>query len=325
LAAFQAALKDSDWEAALAFCSEDARTAAKGYPSLDAFFHSTVPVEQIVGLRKFAAHAVRCEGTRRLEAMAYRWHVPVTVDPDGYPVSQLYEIVRRAGRWEISLPCEPLDLWLEQVTKRRREVEQNLGELGKAMVQKAAMDRGEPAPSDEFLAEKYREGRERLEKSNEQRRREQALRRERLAELTPKLAGVRVLLKAAGESFRAHERIPLRLELINGGESPLYYRFAMNAGSLTVLDGQDRIVSCTGLVPVLDSEPARIEFDQTVILLDDYDLARVCAIDRPGRYRVEFNGSGLAVGDRFGDDPNADPTYAEVEFISDAVEINVDR
>lgn len=325
LTAFQVALKDHAWEEALTLCSDAVKAAAQGYDSPAEFFRDVVPMEQIISLPRFEIRAKRYEGGRRLEVLAYGWKVPVALDPEGWPVSQTYEITNDGGRWEITLPCEPLETWVEDIRQRREKTQGQLAEVAKALMRQAAEERGEAAPSDAFLAENQKEGHALKQRRDEERREKRLLREERLATLMPRIKGVGVALKAANNSCRMSEPVLLTLELVSNADSALYYRFGTTGRSLTVLDDRGRIVACKSPDHATNVAVARIEPGQRVVLSEGYDIAATHVVDRPGRYRVEFNGHMLSVGDKFGADPNADPLYAPIDLISDMVQIEVLR
>ncbi len=322
LVEFQAALKDCAWERALALCSESVKTAAQGYDSPGAFFNDVVPVERIIGLRKFDISAVRYEGTRRLHVLGCKWSVPVGIDSEGWSILQKYEVTRNGDRWEIGFPCEPLGLWMERILRRREETKQQLAEIAKAMLRQQAKERGEPVPTDEFLAEKQAEGVASKQKPAEERRQRRLLQEEQRVQLMARVDGVHAVLRAAKASFRRREPTLFDVELVNGGDASLYYRFLRTGRSFTVLDDRGRIMSCMGTGYEVVG-PARMEPGQRISLFENYDIADAYAIDEPGRYRIEFNGDGLTVGDKLGADPNVEPLYAPVDFVSSMTQIEV--
>ena len=324
LVEFQAALKDCAWERALTLCSESVKTAAKTYDSPGMFFSDVVPVEQIIGLRKFDISAARYEGTRRLNVFACKWSVPVGIDSEGWSIVQKYELTRNGDRWEIAFPCEPLGLWMERILRRRGETKRQLAEVAKAMLRQQAKERGEPVPTDEFLAEKQAEGVASKQKQAEERRQRRLLQEERRVQLMARVDGVYVVLRAAKLSFRRREPMLFDVELVNGGDASLYYRFLRTGDSLTVLDDRGRIMSYMGTEYEVVG-PARMEPGQRIALFENYDIADAYAIDQPGRYRIEFNGHGLTVGDKLGADLNVEPLYAPVDFVSSMIQVEVLR
>jgi hypothetical protein len=284
LTGFQLALRDGDWEKALTFCSAPVNVAAEKYDSPETFFRDVVPVKQIVDLRRFRTQILRFEGARRMNAMAYRWLVPVAMDADGWPTVQWYELTRNQDRWEITFAYEPLDQWLQGVMDRRDATRRQL---------------------------------------DEEHRRQRTMREERLARLMPTLTGVRLALKAAKGSFRKGEPILLSLELANAADSPVHYEFGMTSSSLTVVDDRDLIVPPGRRSYEKSGGWTRLEPGQSVVLSQNYDVGSIWAIDQRGRYRIEFNGSGLAVGEPPDSDPNGEAVYADIDVISNMVEIEV--
>jgi hypothetical protein len=316
---FQSALRNQDWEQALTFCSESVKTAAREYASSEEFFRDVVPVEQILGLHRLETHVARYRGIKRLNVSVYHWTVPVATGESEPDFIQRYEVVKSKDCWEINLPCEPLDQWLEETRKRRELALRELRQMGEKMLPAQAREHVGPTRTTESFRERQRDlwfehHKDRLQESTRC--------KDRLERLIPKLGCIRVELKAMSECFRIGEPMPFTLELVNEGDSALYYKYVTISGSLTILDDHDYIVTyCADAQYPTDTEFKRIEANQSVVLCDNYDISRDYGIDRTGCYKVEFNGVGLAVGDKFDDDSGMDVFCGEIDFISNTVEI----
>lgn len=323
LLAFQGALENQAWEQALSFCSDSVKEVARGYDSAEAFFRDVVPVDQFTALYRFDTAAISYKGTRRLIVSGYRWRVPVTIDSEESPVSQKYEIMHQNGKWEIRFPCEPLDAWLKQVYQRREALRGQIAELGKASAKQAAVERGEAEPTDEFLAQRQKEGLTRRQERTEQQRKKRLLREQRVATLLQRVKGVEVVLRGAKHACRLSGPVPLTVELVNNANSTLYYQFGGTGHSLTVLDDRGRMVVCNGSHLPTNATAGELDPGQRVVLCEGFDVGATHAIDRAGRYSVEFNGRGLLVGDQESPEPDPGPAYAPVDWISNTVEIEV--
>lgn len=323
LVAFQRALQDQAWEQALSFCSASVKEVSRRYNSAGEFFRDVVPVDQFAALHRFDTAVISYKRTRRLIVSGYRWRVPIIVDAEEWPVSQQYEIVYQEGKWKMTFPCEPLDAWLKDIYQRREALKGQLAEVGKALAKQGAVERGEAMPTDEFLAQKNKEGLTRRQERTEKRRKKRLLREQRVATLLRRIEGVEVVLNATKNRYRMSEPVLVTLELVNNGDSTLYYQFGVTGHSLTVLDDRDRIVVCNDSHLAMNATAGELEPGQRVALGEGHNVAATHAIDRSGRYRVEFNGRGLSVGDQEYSEPDSGPRYAPVDWISDTIEIEV--
>jgi hypothetical protein len=120
----------------------------------------------------------------------------------------------------------------------------------------------------------------------------------RLEELAPRLKGVRTFLTPEREAFKLGEPIHFRLQLINGGDSVLFYdsqQVAVNYSmTITGPDGE-QVEYMAGSYQTLGA-PETIKPGETKILFDRFDIAEQYDIKQPGKYHVQFNGDGLEVG-----------------------------
>jgi hypothetical protein len=144
------------------------------------------------------------------------------------------------------------------------------------------------------------------------------------AAFLPKMKGLEARLTAAKREFLPGEPVPVRLELVHGGENSLWYdaqQVALN-DPLFITDQEGKKVpytadwyqTCGGFRPIKPGE--------TVVLLDGLDLARQYAIDRPGKYTVQWLGNGVRLK-ATGDIENTDDLGMTGVLESNPVEIVV--
>ncbi len=139
--------------------------------------------------------------------------------------------------------------------------------------------------------------------------------------LEPKLKGLRTQLIAMQEEYRLGQPMLFRLELVNEGEHELSYdhqQVAVN-GSMIIKDESDRIIPYKA-GPVQTAGMDRpIEPGTSKVLFASLDIAKQYTIEKPGRYRVQFSGGGLRIGDAIG----LENGVARRRFPSNTVEIEV--
>jgi len=119
----------------------------------------------------------------------------------------------------------------------------------------------------------------------------------RLKELAPRLKGVRTFLTPEREAFKLGEPIHFRLQLINGGDSALFYdhqQVAVNY-SMTIIGPDGEQVEYMAGPHQTCGVPEMIEPGETKTLFDRFDIAEQYDFRQAGEYRVQFNGNGLQV------------------------------
>lgn len=140
--------------------------------------------------------------------------------------------------------------------------------------------------------------------------------------LEPKLKGLRTQLTALHRQYRLGRPMPFRLELINEGKYELSYddqQVTVN-GSMIVKDETGQIVPYTaGSVQTAAGSYRPIKPGERVVLFAELDIAKQYDIKRAGKYRVQFSGRGLSIGDAIGSSNGS----ARRAFPSNTVEIDV--
>jgi hypothetical protein len=135
------------------------------------------------------------------------------------------------------------------------------------------------------LKEKRKEASERWMREIEARR----------AKLGPKLEGLSARLTAAKREVLPGEPVLLRLELIKNGQHTLWYdhqQVAVNDPLYVTNDAGEKLLYVPDLVQT-GGHPQPLKPGETAVLFKDLDLSKLYAIDRPGRYTVQWRGKGL--------------------------------
>jgi hypothetical protein len=140
--------------------------------------------------------------------------------------------------------------------------------------------------------------------------------------LEPKLKGLRTQLTALQQEYELGQPMPFRLELVNEGENELGYdeqQVAVN-GSMIIKDENGRIIPYTAGPYQTGGALKPIKPGASAVLFASLDIAKQYDIKKPGKYRVQFSGRGLMVGDAIG---SKHGVVARREFPSNTVEIEV--
>lgn len=130
--------------------------------------------------------------------------------------------------------------------------------------------------------------------------RDQERTRQRLTairKLLPKLQGIHTRLTASADKYRLSEPILLRLELINDGATDLRYdhqQVAVN-GSLRVTDADGHPVAYAPEGYQTIGGYTKLQVGQRAVLFDRLNLIRDYPIKKPGRYAIQYRGSGLSI------------------------------
>lgn len=139
--------------------------------------------------------------------------------------------------------------------------------------------------------------------------------------LEPKLEGLRTQLTALRRQYRLGQAMPFRLELINEGKHELSYddqQVDVNE-SMIIKDENGQIMPYTAGPVQTGGSYRPIKPGESVVLFAELDIARQYDIKRAGKYRVQFSGRGLSIGDAIGSSNGS----ARITFPSNTVEIEV--
>lgn len=257
---FVRALRDAEWQKALADCSPKVQGQAKQYPSPEAFFRSVVPLQKLISETKNPIYKPNPHPGK--SGPWVMWALVVKVaevesEPDvtwpgltmSTPIYWQWRIDKVNSRWIIDFPTTPFQKYVDQGLAERRRL------------------RAERVANEKAL--------------------------------DPILRGVRTRLTALDKQFKAGQSMPFRLELINDGFAQLLYeddRVGLYC-SMIAKDEQGKLLPCSlepvqtfaGITPIQSAE--------TVVLLDHWDLGIQYKLTKPGRYTVQFSGRGLHISE----------------------------
>lgn len=314
---FQLAIRDSNWEAALGLCTEAAKNAAIEYSSSEDFLTGIIPIDEFIGSHRFRVRPKKHSGKSRINVTSYEWSVSIRHRDDPYGYELRYGLLKQNDVWQIELPRVPFLERIDTFRIRRQEAEERLRNVGREMLaeSKASEDveRFEHMLNDpNFQIEQQLRESSRLQEKN----RRANLQTDHINRLVPKLSGIQLKLDAVNDSFQIDKPMLFRLRLLNKGDSTLYYRFEMQDGSLTILDSKGDIVTYEGRFFHDEASFKPIEANGAVVLFDNYDVSARYFVDRPGKYTVEFNGSGLAIDDKPEATTDNMAIFNEIELIS---------
>lgn len=108
---FQQAIKQSDWNRALLFCSKSVRDKARQYESKEAFFKDIVPVNQISRLSEFR---VRGHRRRADKTIALFFDIPLEVREAEWLNDWKWSLVRDYDRWLVDFKTMPLKILVKK-------------------------------------------------------------------------------------------------------------------------------------------------------------------------------------------------------------------
>jgi hypothetical protein len=133
---FQDALAEERWADALALCSERVRAKASSWPSAEAFFHDTVPVELLIaqdfGYWTLRANQAASKGWTE-NAVFYGLLVPLT-EPGAEPVVQWYWGISATNRtWVVDYPPVKLEEYVAQKKARIQERENQIRQIRESL------------------------------------------------------------------------------------------------------------------------------------------------------------------------------------------------
>ncbi len=113
---FQKALKNSDWDKALGLCSENVKSKAGNYDSLEVFFGDIVPIDEIVLLSRFQTSGGRYN--RQGQRIEYHCFLRIPTAGSEKMVGWIWMIVKSDRGWVIDFETMPLKEWIEKETLR---------------------------------------------------------------------------------------------------------------------------------------------------------------------------------------------------------------
>jgi hypothetical protein len=142
--------------------------------------------------------------------------------------------------------------------------------------------------------------------------------------LEPRLKGLRTQLTALEQEYRVGQPMRFRLELVNEGQHELSYdhqQVAVNSSMLITREDGGRVPYTAGPYQTGGGRKP-INPGETIVLFSRLDIAGQYDMSKPGKYRVQFSGQGLEIGDAI--TPRDEPeSRARRLFPSNTVEIEV--
>ena len=117
---FQKALRSAEWSDALALCSTNVRTKAAEYSTVESFFQTVLPLQQVVDLQDFPVCSAKHKGGINGEPISFRCFLRRSVD-------WVWSIDKTDSGWLVDFQTEPLAVWekakLEDARRRKEEWE----------------------------------------------------------------------------------------------------------------------------------------------------------------------------------------------------------
>ena len=134
-------------------------------------------------------------------------------------------------------------------------------------------------------------------------------------------------MSAQRSEYAVGEPVYLHLQLVNHGDSMFGYEdqpVAVN-NSLDITDAKGREVEYTAPLVQTNGASKIIRSGQTKVLFERFDAVEQYALDRPGEYRIRFNGErlwfGIAVEDATGSLVSS--TYYPNKLVSNVITITL--
>jgi hypothetical protein len=118
--AFQDALRESNWQQALSYCSQQVKAKAGEFDSEEAFFKRFVPVEQIVALPGFSPREFSGRDGRTVRMSA---RVGIDVPGAKWPVEWGWTLVKTGQTWWIDFEVMSLENFVRKELLRREFME----------------------------------------------------------------------------------------------------------------------------------------------------------------------------------------------------------
>lgn len=114
---FQQALKESDWDKVLGFCSENVKAKARDYGSPEAFFKSVVPLDEIVSLPRFQTSGGRYN--REGQQVEFRCFLRIATADSKETVDWVWTVGKSDSGWVIGFETISLTRHIEKERLRR--------------------------------------------------------------------------------------------------------------------------------------------------------------------------------------------------------------
>lgn len=114
---FQQALRESDWDKALGFCSENVKSKASDYGSAEAFFRGVVPVDEIVSLPRFQTSGGKYN--REGQQVEYRCFLRLPTADSEETVDWVWTVGKSDSGWVIGFETISLTRHIEKEHLRR--------------------------------------------------------------------------------------------------------------------------------------------------------------------------------------------------------------
>ncbi|MCH8119640.1 MAG: hypothetical protein IIC00_07925 [Planctomycetes bacterium] len=108
---FQEALKDSDWNKALSYCSQNVQKKAKGYQAQKAFFDNIVPVDKLIEISEFPIWHTESD---RLGYKLFGCFLQLSPAEAKPTISWEWNLSKTDTGWVVDFKTIPLDSWIEQ-------------------------------------------------------------------------------------------------------------------------------------------------------------------------------------------------------------------
>jgi len=119
---FQQALRDSKWDEALGYCSDNVKSKANDYNSTEAFFRDVVPVEEIASLQQIQTSGGRYD--RQGQQVEFHCFLRIPAANSEKAVSWGWTVGESNKGWVIDFETTPLQKRIEKETNRlSREAE----------------------------------------------------------------------------------------------------------------------------------------------------------------------------------------------------------
>ncbi|MBA7702527.1 hypothetical protein ES703_111296 [subsurface metagenome] len=114
---FQQALKESDWDKALGFCSKNVKSKASNYGSVEAFFGGIVPVDEIVSLPRFQTSGGKYN--REGQQVEFRCFLRIPTVGSEETVDWVWRVGKSDSGWVIDFETISLTRHIEKEQLRR--------------------------------------------------------------------------------------------------------------------------------------------------------------------------------------------------------------
>jgi hypothetical protein len=116
---FQNAVKDSNWNSAINYCSNKIRAKAQDYNSPEEFFKTFLPIEKIKALQKYNISGWSNDN---------RYSCEIEIKDPNYEWSIEWhlEICKQNENWVMEFPTKPLNIWLKHAVLTSKVINREL-------------------------------------------------------------------------------------------------------------------------------------------------------------------------------------------------------